>query len=213
MSPTSAPSVALTFDDGPGPYTAGLLDTLDAHGARATFFDVGEMVAARPELARRQAGAGHEIGNHSWSHPRLTGLSERRLREEIDRTCAVIEQTTGSAPGLLRPPFGDHDERVRRAAGMPLIMWSVDPEDWRIKDTGHVTRAVLDAVRPGDVVLMHDIQPTTVAAVPEILQVLSGRGYRFVTVSELYRELQDEKPLRPGTAYDRPGGAPAGRAG
>ncbi len=212
MAPISAPGVALTFDDGPGPYTAELLDTLDSYGARATFFDVGENVVARPELVRRQAGAGHEIGNHSWSHPRLTGLGAERLREEIDRTSAAIGEVTGTAPRLLRPPFGEHDERVREAAGMPLIMWSVDPEDWRVRDTAHVTRAVLDRVRPGDVVLMHDIQRTTVAAVPEILRVLSGRGYRFVTVSELYAG-PDGGALLPGAVYDRPGGAAPAPAG
>ncbi|MGP3972121.1 polysaccharide deacetylase family protein [Streptomyces sp. 6N223] len=195
--------VALTFDDGPGPHTGRLLDELAARRARATFFDVGRNAAARPALVCRQRDEGHEIGNHSWSHPDLTRLAPGEVRAELDRTGQAIRDATGDAeaPRLLRPPYGAHNAVVRdmgRRMGMPLILWSVDTEDWKYRDTAHVTNAVLGGVRPGAIVLMHDIHATTVAAVPAILDALADDGYDFVTVSELYAGADD---LKPGELY------------
>jgi peptidoglycan-N-acetylglucosamine deacetylase len=181
--------VALTFDDGPGPCTGQLLDTLADHGARATFFDIGQNAAASPGLVRRQHEEGHEIGNHSWSHPDLTRLPPEEVRAQLDRTSRAIEDATGRPPALLRPPYGARNDAVAQQAGqagMPLILWNVDTEDWKYRDSDHVTNAVLSTVQPGSVVLMHDIHETTVAAVPGILDALAGQGYHFVTVSELY---------------------------
>jgi peptidoglycan-N-acetylglucosamine deacetylase len=184
-------SIALTFDDGPGPHAERLLDELAARRARATFFDVGQNAAARPELVRRQREEGHEIGNHSWSHPDLTRLAPDEVRAELDRTGEAIRDATGAeAPTLLRPPYGTHDAAVRdvaRRMGMPLILWSVDTEDWKDdRDAAHVTNAVLSGARPGAIVLMHDIHATTPDALPAILDGLAADGYTFVTVSELY---------------------------
>ncbi|WP_260477599.1 polysaccharide deacetylase family protein [Nonomuraea sp. WAC 01424] len=178
--------VALTFDDGPGPYTKTLLRHLAKYGARATFFVVGQNVGAYPDVVRRTAEAGHEIGNHTWSHPDLTKLSRAAIKSQLTRTDEAVESAAGVTPGLVRPPYGALDRDVRRQSHRPLVLWSVDTLDWRHRDSARVARVSLKRVRPGSVVLFHDIHPTTVKALPRVLKGLSARGYRFVTVSELF---------------------------
>ncbi|MGP3961602.1 polysaccharide deacetylase family protein [Nonomuraea sp. 3N208] len=177
--------VALTFDDGPGPYTQTLLDRLADHHARATFFVVGRNVAASPDLVRRTALAGHELGNHSWSHRDLTRLSASQVRDDLRRTDEAIKQASGVAPVIVRPPYGAVNATVRAQTPHPLVLWSVDTLDWKHRDAARVTRAALSAARPGAVMLFHDIHPTTVEAIPRILRTLSARGYHFVTVTQL----------------------------
>ncbi|NJP97419.1 polysaccharide deacetylase family protein [Nonomuraea sp. FMUSA5-5] len=178
--------VALTFDDGPGPYTKTLLRTLAAYGARATFFVVGQNVTAYPGIVRRAHAAGHEIGNHSWSHPDLSRLPAKSIRSQLARTDRAVEAATGVRPALVRPPYGAFDASVRRQAKRPLVLWSVDTLDWRYRNSARVARKAIKSVRPGSVILFHDIHPTTVRAIPKVLRTLSKRGYRFVTVSQLF---------------------------
>lgn len=191
--------VAITFDDGPGASLDKLLAFLDAADARATFFVLGEMVAARPTSLRKIAAAGHEIGDHSWDHPELPRLSDDGVRAELTRTADLVEKITGRRPDLMRPPYGEVSARVvgiLKAREWPIVQWSVDPEDWKDRDADVVYRRVIAQTRPGSIVLLHDIHPTTVAAVPRILATLADRGYTFVTVSELYG-----RPLIPGRQY------------
>ncbi|MEU1391112.1 MULTISPECIES: polysaccharide deacetylase family protein [unclassified Nonomuraea] len=178
--------VALTFDDGPGPYTGTLLRHLAKYRAHATFFVVGRNVGAHPDVVRRTVEAGHELGNHTWSHPDLTRLSPAAIRSQLARTDQAVKSAAGVVPGLVRPPYGATDRDVRRQAHRPLVLWSVDTLDWRYRDSARVARVSLKRVRPGSVILFHDIHPTTVKAVPRVLKGLSARGYRFVTVSELF---------------------------
>ncbi|MFI7421210.1 polysaccharide deacetylase family protein [Nonomuraea sp. NPDC049684] len=178
--------VALTFDDGPGPYTGTLLDHLAKYRAHATFFVVGRNVGVHPDVVRRTVEAGHELGNHTWSHPDLTRLSPAAIRSQLARTDQAVKSAAGVVPGLVRPPYGATDGDVRRQAHRPLVLWSVDTLDWRYRDSARVARVSLKRVRPGSVILFHDIHPTTVKAVPRVLKGLSARGYRFVTVSELF---------------------------
>ncbi|MEV0614137.1 polysaccharide deacetylase family protein [Nonomuraea sp. NPDC050404] len=178
--------VALTFDDGPGKHTDALLGHLAAYRARATFFVVGQNVAANPDIVRRAYEAGHEIGGHTWSHPNLTKLSAAEVRSQFDRADQAIKAAIGVAPKLVRPPYGAFNETVRMQTERPLVMWSVDTLDWRLRDSAKVTDKTLKSVRPGSVILFHDTHPTTVAAMPRVLKALSERGYRFVTVSQLY---------------------------
>ncbi|MEU0388742.1 polysaccharide deacetylase family protein [Streptomyces chartreusis] len=178
--------LALTFDDGPAvPETATLLTYLARYKARATFFTVGQNVAAHPDLVRAAARAGNEIGNHSWNHPDLTKLARGQVVSQLNRTSAAIEAATGKAPTLFRPPYGAVNPRVRAATRLSPVLWDVDTEDWKYRDADKVARTVIDKVRRNDVVLMHDIHPTSVAAVPQILRTLTARGYHFVTVSHL----------------------------
>ncbi|MFC8519448.1 polysaccharide deacetylase family protein [Streptomyces sp. NPDC057257] len=178
--------MALTFDDGPAaPETATLLTYLAQYNARATFFTVGQNVAAHPELVRAEARAGHEVGNHSWNHPDLTKLTPEQIASQLDRTSAAIKAATGKAPTLFRPPYGAVNSTVRAATSMSPVLWTVDTEDWKYPDATKVAQTVITKAGRNDVVLMHDIHPTSVAAVPEILRTLTARGYHFVTVSHL----------------------------
>lgn len=193
--------VALTFDDGPGDHTGAVLDALAEHRARATFFVVGGMVEENGGRdLRRMVAEGHELGNHSWSHADLTGLSATGLRSELGRTQKIVERETGVRMALMRPPYGATDRRVAeesRRQGLAQILWSVDTQDWLVRDTGVVLRRAGKAV-PGSVVLMHDIHRTTVEAVPELLKDLADRKYTFVTMSELYGRVP-----APGGRYPR----------
>jgi peptidoglycan/xylan/chitin deacetylase (PgdA/CDA1 family) len=192
--------VALTFDDGPGAQTSKLLGMLRHADARATFFPVGEVAQRRPAELRQIAAARHEIGNHTWSHSSLTLLGGLSIFSEVDRTARKVKAITGTRPTLVRPPYGALSGRVSSALaalGAPAILWSVDPLDWKYRNSTTVYRNVMRQVRPGSIVLLHDIHPTTVAAVPRILSALKKKGYHFVTVSELYRG-----KLKPGRTYN-----------
>lgn len=180
--------VALTFDDGPGPYTATLLDELAARGAPATFFLVGRNVAKYPELVAREAAQGNALGNHTWDHAWLTKLSADDVAAELDQTSAAIQAAAGLTPTLVRPPYGAYDDQaleVLAARGDAAICWSVDTEDWKNRDAGVTTQRALEAAAPGSIILMHDIHPSTVEAVPGIIDGLRAAGYTLVTVPQL----------------------------
>jgi peptidoglycan/xylan/chitin deacetylase (PgdA/CDA1 family) len=182
--------IALTFDDGPGPSTGKLLDLLRQRRAKATFFVVGRQAERRPALVRRMAREGHEIGNHTYSHPRLTGLPEHEILEELTGTQEIIERITGRAPRTMRPPYGDSDERVAAVAefaGLAQILWTGSTRDWELRDRKAIARKALSLVRRDAVILMHDTVPETVKAMPEILGALRKRGYHLVTVAEVLR--------------------------
>ncbi|GII04371.1 polysaccharide deacetylase family protein [Planobispora takensis] len=181
-----AKCIALTFDDGPGRYTGTLLRHLADHRAHATFFVVGRNVAADPGPVRQAVEAGHEIGNHSWSHRNLTTLSGAEIRSDLARTDRAVKAAAGVTPKLVRPPYGAFNETVRRQTTRPVVLWSVDTEDWRYRDSAAVARKAVKSASPGGIILFHDIHPTTVKAIPKVLESLSARGYKFVTVSELY---------------------------
>jgi peptidoglycan/xylan/chitin deacetylase (PgdA/CDA1 family) len=176
--------VALTFDDGPHPtLTPMLLDMLERERVRATFYMIGSCAAGSPDIVRRAFEAGHEIGNHSWSHPDLTRIPLARAAEEIARTDALLESITGEQPNTVRPPYGARNSRVEALAEpRPMMLWDVDTNDWRTRNTASVERAAIRS--DGGIVLMHDIHPTTVAAVPAIILDFKSRGFSFVTVSD-----------------------------
>jgi peptidoglycan-N-acetylglucosamine deacetylase len=191
-----AQCVALTFDDGPDLETGRLLDLLKQRRVRATFFVLGRQVEKHEALARRIAGEGHEIGNHTWNHERLTTLSRTGIRQNLQRAAEVVERVTGTSPALVRPPFGASNNSVATAAGAPIVLWTVDSRDWRNRDPDQVHERVTAAVRPGAIVILHDTRKTSVDAVPRILDTLERRGYTFVTVSELFGG-----HLEPGRTY------------
>jgi peptidoglycan-N-acetylglucosamine deacetylase len=186
------PRVALTFDDGPDPVnTRRVLEILDRYGARATFFCVGHHVAALPDEVRRIAAAGHELGNHSWSHPYLPDLTPEQLREQIDRTGEAVARVTGEAPTLFRPPYGALTPEVLAALeGHPTTptMFDVDSRDWTRPGPERIAATVLESAGPGSVVLMHEgggDRGQTVLALPSIIEGLLERGLELVTVGEL----------------------------
>ena len=180
--------IALTFDDGPGPYTAQLLDMLDQHGAKATFFLIGSKVSAQADVLRRMHARGHQLGNHSWSHPELPKLPIDQIASEIDRTNDAIKQATGVKPTVMRPPYGAVNGVVLeqlRLRGMSSILWSVDTRDWADRNSDIVCSRAVAGAHPGAIILMHDIHQTSVNAVPCILSALKQQGYSFVTVQGL----------------------------
>ena len=180
--------IALTFDDGPGPYTAHLLDVLDQYGAKATFFLIGSKVSSQANVVRSIHARGHQLGNHSWSHPELPKLPVDQIAGEIDRTNDAIKQATGVTPAILRPPYGAVNGVVLeqlRLRGMSSILWSIDTRDWADRNSDIVCSRAVAGARPGAVILMHDIHQTSVGAVPCILSALKQQGYSFVTVQGL----------------------------
>ncbi len=187
---TSAPVVAMTFDDGPHPrLTPVLLDILKARGLRATFYLIGNRCVTWPDIVRRIAAEGHEIGNHSWSHPDLSRRPDEAAMDEIDRTTDTIFKITGRPPVTFRPPYGAFTRRQRmmlyKARNLPTILWSVDPQDWRRPGASVVSSRILKGSRPGAIILSHDIQSGTVKAMPATLDGLTERGLKFGTVSQM----------------------------
>ena len=199
----SEPMVALTFDDGPGPYTARLLNCLEENGAKATFFLVGTSIPKYESAVKRMAEMGCELGSHSYSHPQFTLLSDSQIRQECSKTADLIKAASGQKPTVFRLPYGDgaSDSRVLKAIGLPSIYWSVDPRDWA--NTGnpqHTVNAVLGTVKDGDIVLMHDIHASSVTAAETIIPALIRRGYQLVTVSQL-ADYKGKTTLKTGNTY------------
>ena len=193
--------IALTFDDGPtgkienypNGLTNYLLDGLKERGAKATFFECGYRIKEYSACMPRQLEEGSEIANHTMNHPdsRLTGLSREEVDVQINSNSELIKEKTGSLPTLLRPVGGGVNDTVKavaKEAGLPIINWSVDTEDWKYRDAEHVKQVIVEQAGDGDVVLMHDLYPTSVqgalAAIDE-LQARTDKTYAFVTVSQL----------------------------
>ena len=198
---TRVKCVALTFDDGPAQSTGRLLDILAARDVRATFFLIGENAAQHPDLVRRQHAAGPEIADHSYTHSDLGRASKQKILSELTRTQDAIRRASGVKPVMLRPPYGATSKRlteITRQLGLAQVLWTVDPLDWEHRDAGSVERRVLKSVKPGHIVLLHDIHPSTVRAVPKIIDSLAAQGYVFVTVPELFGGR-----LTPGEEYVR----------
>ena len=178
--------VALTFDDGPRrSTTARLLDGLKERGAAATFFLVGEEIAGNEDLVARMGAAGHQVGNHTWSHVRLEDVAQSVMLEEISRTDKAIGAILGGSGYWLRPPYGLIKEGTEQLVTVPMIKWSVDPRDWESRNKEKVVEAVMSSVSDGSIILLHDIYDTSVDAALEIVDRLQAEGYWFVTVEEL----------------------------
>ena len=204
------PYIAMTFDDGPSAtLTPKLLDLLAAHHIKATFFVIGENVAEHPEIVARAAREGHEIGNHSWSHPNFGKMSDESIRRQLRQTDDAIKSATGKRPTLMRPPYGSITTRQKRwihdEFGYNVILWDVDPNDWKRPGPPVVRARILKETRPGSIVLSHDIHPGTIEAMPSTFDELEAKGFKFVTVSELIRMAT----AGPSHASPQPSGVPA----
>jgi peptidoglycan/xylan/chitin deacetylase (PgdA/CDA1 family) len=197
--------VALTFDDGPGPYTAKTLRLLRKGGARATFFIVGRELVDWPNLAhmpRHELKAG-ALGDHTWDHPSLPGLSQDQLDEEIGRTQQAVARASGAPVKLFRPPYGATDaavDRTVRSLGMVEVLWTVDSGDSVATSWHQVLADVMEGLKPGAIILMHENRGTTLNALPTIIHRIAQRGYRMVSVPELLAaDPPSEDQLRNGT--------------
>ena len=193
--------VALTFDDGPsGRFTRRLLDGLKKENAKATFLLCGYRVEIYPELTERILAEGHEIGLHGYSHKPMEQMYLGEITGELEKTMALLPE--GTQVRYLRAPGGAVSGQIRQAAeaaGLGLLLWSVDPRDWATEDTRAIEAAVLDSVRDGDVILLHDMTDSSVDAALSLLKKLRSQGFRFVTVSELAQSRG--LPPEPGKVY------------
>lgn len=190
--------VALTFDDGPSVYTPGLLDILQESNVQATFFVLGQSVRIQSETVLRMHEEGHQVANHTWNHPNLTQLPDDQIVKQLKDTNDLVYRITGEEMTLFRPPYGAYNDHVRASSDMPVILWSVDPLDWRDRDAEIVAARIIESPA-GAIILAHDIHRTTVAAIPSIIVGLRERGFHFVTVTKL---LGPQKPLS-GHTYTR----------
>jgi peptidoglycan/xylan/chitin deacetylase (PgdA/CDA1 family) len=184
------PYIALTFDDGPNAtLTPKLLDLLAARHLKATFFVVGQNAADHPDILKRAVREGHEIANHSWSHPNLGKMSDEAVRRELQKTDDAIAAAIGKRPTLLRPPYGSitaHQKKwIHDEFGYRIIIWDVDPLDWKRPGPSVVTARILKETKAGSIVLAHDIHPPTIEAMPVTFDQLMKKGFKSVTVTEL----------------------------
>lgn len=184
------PFIALTFDDGPNAtLTPKLLDLLAARHLKATFFVVGQNAADHPDILKRAVREGHEIANHSWSHPNLGKMSDEAVRRELQKTDDAIAAAIGKRPTLLRPPYGSitaHQKKwIHEEFGYRIIIWDVDPLDWKRPGPSVVTSRILKETKAGSIVLAHDIHPPTIEAMPATFDQLMKKGFKSVTVTEL----------------------------
>ncbi len=181
----TAKYVALTFDDGPsGRFTRELLDGLKEREVKATFLLCGYRIAQYPEETARIHDEGHEIGCHGYSHNNMRGMSRRQIGGEISSTTELLDCPIQ----FLRPPGGCCSDAVRQVAEakkLAILSWSVDPRDWATSDTASIERSVLEKVKDGDVILLHDMSDSSVTAALDIIDQLQQQGYRFATVSQL----------------------------
>ena len=206
------PYIAMTFDDGPSAETTPrLLDILKQRNLKVTFFEIGQNAERNPAIVKRILAEGHEIGNHSWTHPQLSKLSDERVTEEITKTQDAIKNASGSGytPTLLRPPYGAitarQKEWIEKQFGLSIIMWSVDPFDWKRPGESVIEQRILAGARPGAIILSHDIHKQTVDAMPATLDALIAKGFKFVTVSQL---IAMNTPKSSATPSSRPSASP-----
>jgi peptidoglycan-N-acetylglucosamine deacetylase len=194
---TRGREIALTFDDGPGPYTPGILDVLERARVHATFFEIGRMLQYFGESTAREIRDGDVIGDHTETHPMMAQLSARDQHEELFEQIARVELLGGPRPVLFRPPYGSFNATTMRelhAMHLLMVLWSVDTDDYLQPGVETIVTRALEGAHPGAIILMHDAGGTrtqTIAALPTIIAKLRARGYRLVTVPQL---LKDDPP-------------------
>lgn len=184
--PKTAEKIVLTFDDGPHPkVTPRILAVLEKHQVKATFFMIGLNVAKYPEVAAQVAAAGHEVANHSWSHPNLTKLTTAQMNAEIDKTNEAIYEATGKNVRTYRPPYGKIDDCVRTTISLTPVLWNIDTRDWQHKTPALTLENVKQQAKADGILLMHDIHEESADALEAVILYLKQQGYEFVTASEL----------------------------
>ena len=182
----SKPMVALTFDDGPQPSVGNrIMDCLAQYGGKATFFMVGERVGSYKTEVQRMVAEGHEVANHTMNHKYLQKLGAAQIQAQVNNGNDAIQAACGVRPTLLRLPGGNHNATVLANAGMPMIQWNVDTLDWKTRNADKTVAAVLNHVKDGDIILMHELYGATGDAVARIVPELHKRGFQMVTVSQM----------------------------
>lgn len=178
--------VALTFDDGPHPQvTKQILDSLDRYNAKATFFMLGNRVQYYPEIAQDVLNRGHEIGNHTWSHPVLPKLTEAQIMNEFTTTENAIIAAIGQESTIFRPPYGSTTDAINAIIPRDVAIWSIDTLDWKHRDANKLVQSVKEQMHNNAIILMHDIHQSTADGLNGVLDYLANEGYEFVTVSDI----------------------------
>lgn len=180
------PCVAMTYDDGPSDLTAGILDTVAAHHASVTFFAMGQKAAAYADVTKRALAEGNLVENHTWDHPHLPTLSPAQVSKQIRDTTAAFAASDGQAPTVFRPPYGQYNASVLKAAGMAAILWDVDSFDWQGPADDVLAGRVIDQPQPGSIVLQHDIHANTARTVDRVYTALADRGFTLVNIKQLF---------------------------
>lgn len=190
--------IAITYDDGPGKDTERLLDGLQERGIKATFFVVGWKIPANEKTVARMYREGHQVANHSYNHPHLTQLSDEEIRRQIQDTDALLDKICGSGTSyMVRPPYGDMTDGKAKVVDHPCVTWSYTPQDWIYTDAPAIKKNLLENVKDGDIILVHDTVPGTIEGTLEAIDVLKERGFEFVTVQEIFRR-QGKVPVNGG---------------
>lgn len=179
--------IALTFDDGPSAYTEELLDGLKIRNVKATFFVIGKNAEKYQEIVVREVQEGHLVGNHTYSHVKLTQLDNHEAQIEVEKTSKILEELTQKEVEYIRPPFGCWDDNYQKLGLLP-VMWTVDPLDWMTKNTEEIVKKVVTKVKENDIILLHDCYQSSVDAALQIVDQLQAKGFEFVTVEELLLE-------------------------
>ncbi|MBA2431922.1 MAG: polysaccharide deacetylase family protein [Chthoniobacterales bacterium] len=203
------PYVAITFDDGPhATLTPKLLDMLAARKLKATFFVIGKNAVEYPQIMKRIVQEGHELANHSWSHPNLGKMGDDGVRSQLQKTDDAIKAAAGARTTLFRPPYGSITPRQKQwiydSLGYRTIIWDVDPFDWKRPGPGVIRDRIVTQSRPGSIILLHDIHPGSVEAVPQTLDQLTAKGFKFATVSELLAMAKTPPPKPKATVTPIP---------
>lgn len=186
VSGTPKKRIALTFDDGPHKtVTPQILKLLKKYDAKATFFIVGNRVKANSSVLKAIYKDGHEIGNHTWDHSKLTSLSIRNVTSQFTRTNDIVYSTIGAYPTVFRPPYGSINKTVQAQINKPIILWSIDTLDWKHRNAQKTLQYVKAHASDGSIILLHDIHQTTADSLESILQYLTKEGYELVTVTEI----------------------------
>lgn len=197
--------IALTFDDGPSQYTKTILNVLEQYNAKATFFVVGERVANYSATIKRAVDLGCEVAGHSWNHAELTTLSKANARSQLTRTRDAIAKITGINEKFYRPPYGSVNKTVKSISvdlGMAIIYWSVDTLDWRYKSSTKLYDTIMSKATDGAIILCHDMYESTATAMKKIIPALIKKGYKLVTISELFG-FDDAKPVAGRIYYNK----------
>jgi len=200
--PPSSPLVALTFDDGPSEHTSRILDILQQYSGRVTFFVQGNLIEQNKTKINRALYMGCEVISHAWDHPDLTELPKKEIKKQLVQTAAALKSVTGMSLPMFRPPYGYVNDLVKQVAkklGLAMIIWTLDPRDWEVRDADIVYDLVMKDVKDGDIVLCHDVYESTAEAMSRIIPELIQKGYRLVTVSDLLRRKYGK--LIPGELY------------
>jgi len=198
------PAVALTFDDGPSIYTTHILNLLEQHEGRVTFFVEGNKIAGNEPKIARAFNMRNEIICHSWDHLDMTKLTGRAIKKQLIDTITEIARITQDVSLMFRPPYGYINKKVEKIAqklGLAIILWSVDPRDWESKDAKSVYDHIMKNVKDGDIILCHDVHESTAMAMTRLIPVLIEQGFQLVTVSELL--LHKYGKIEPGRVYEK----------